>query len=580
LAALAGCDKTETVTRAVNLHDVPTCAIAPGTFGQYTGTGDYEPAVFPNQSMLIATDDPQPIDGVPSNVQSLALKVEEAPVWQGVTRVAPSGDVDMLVLPSDTACSLVGSAGFEAGMVLAAASPRTLIAMGATIKQVHPSFRVDLETGRVNAMTHGIAKAPTNAATAALGDGRAMVIGGLVDGVAQSDIAIYDDAIGDFEATTFPLQTARAHHGAAMLANGDVLVAGGTGANGLVAATERIFFDGSQWRTSEASTPALAISRNDPFVLQLAGGNILVAGGTNASLPVDTLELFAPDGTSLPSVKFHAQPLEAYVALEGGGALYVGAPGASDPPDFQRAWFITSSGSALAVTPDVTSTLTDVKLFPRAGGGALLWTGSTWVAFDPWAGMLPLDDPPSGGPDVISPIASADPGSRAWVAPDGSVMLWRDDVRNAFATDDAYLTLASGLKNLAPDFFSPQTFDDARGLDLDSGATVYVADARYLDFTVAVDSIGATDSPPLVVLRTPGSEIAVGGGSCPYPPVAGPSHVYVARRGASVFYSLGGIDTPCATIAPSARVSVGIRGGGAGSHVLNFSVARADAALH
>ena len=578
---LAACDKTETVLRSVNLDDLPSCKIEPGTSGFWVATGDFAPAV---QTVPLATDQPQTLAGVPADVQSLALvATKDVSTWQGVTLVPPSGDVDVLLLPNAQACSLVGKVGFSDAMPFAAVSPHTMIAIGGSLGSSRPSFRIDLDTGRVAQMTVGIKKVRDHAATVALGGGLAVVTGGISEGVAQPSAEFFDEAAGDFDPNVLTLAEERADHGAVALASGDVLLVGGKGANGLIAATERLHFDAptATWRSSEGATPNLVPPRVDPLVARLADGTVLVAGGTDAGgAPVADVQVFSADATQSPSqnVSLLARAREAMVALDGGGALFVAAPDASDPPDFQRAWFVTA-GAATAVAHDVTAPLDDPRLFPRAGGGAWLWTGSTWLAYDPWTnGFSRPADAPTDGPEAGAPSASSEPGLRAWVESDGSVSLWRDSIRNAFATDGAFLGPTSGTTSLAPASQPAPAFDAVTGLALGAGDTVFVSDARFLDVNVDVDTI---DTPPRIVLRGPREEIEVGGASCPYPAaLAGPLHVHVERRGAFVSYTLDGLLEPCATMPPNLRVSVGIRGGAALSHALDFSVARADAALH
>ena len=266
--------------------------------------------------------------------------------------------------------------------------------------------------------------------------------------------------------------------------------------------------------------------------------------------------------------------MHAFVALDGGGALLVTA----DPNTPAQAWFISPNASpALVATLGV---VTDVKLFTRAppdsstsGGGAVLWTGSAWLAFDPWSGTFSaIAASPSQGPDAASPIASADPGLRAWVSTDGSVSLWRDSVRNAFATDDVFLSAQTGTSLVAPDTIPGPAFDTQQGIALGAGQTVFVSDARYLDVDVDVTVSGA--SLPLVVLRSSTGEIEVGGQSCPYPASASVSAVHVLRTGPLVQVAAGGAFSTCATMDPSTRVAVGVRGGTSGSRAKDLHVTR------
>ena len=575
LLAAAACDKSETVTRVVNLHVLPSCPIPPNTFGAYTATGDF---AAESQSTLLPTDETGlTIDGIPQDVQSLSLDVETTPHWLGVTLVPPTGDLDVLLLPSDEACGLNTKVTYGDGMIFGAVDAHTLLVSGAAqLNQgtLPKTYLVDLDTGKASAMTIGLHTPRLRAATAPFGDaGMAVVaagVGAVGNPVLEPDAEVYDPATGDFSPHTIKVAN-REDFAAVTLASGDVLLVGGRDGNGLVPACQRIVWnpDPASWTASDAGMPI--VTRVSPYALRLADGTILVGGGfDDAGVPVPDVVYYSADATTqIGTTSLVPRTKHAFVALDGGGALFVQAPDPTDDPnDFQRAWLVTP-GVATKITPDITTQLDDVKLFPRAEGGALLWTGTEWLQFDPWTGFAQASPAPSSGPDTPA-LATPDPGLRAWVAQDGTISLWRDSVRNAFATEGPYLTASSTTNLLAPDTFSTPTFDPVAGLALDAGQSVFVSDARYLDVTVDVDA--PSGDLPLVVLRALGSEIEVGGSSCPY--VAASTHVHVERRGANVSYSLGSAPVPCGTIAPDARVSVGVRGANAGSHALNFAVVR------
>jgi hypothetical protein len=555
------CTRTETVTRFVNLHATGSCPVPDKTFGKYMATGDFEPLAANLAQQPLETDVAgQTIDGVPGNVKSLAVL---GTPWLGATLVPDTGDVDILLVPASSSCALNGNGvGFANQMVFAAVSSTTLIASGATVNNLLPSFVINLGTGRVARMATGMGKPRTNAAVAALGDGRALVIGGKVTSITEPSIEIFEESKGDFDATTFNLQTPRSDHGAVALVNGDVFVAGGQDVQGLVLPTERLHFDGTSWRSNQGSTPSLAQKRTSPFVLRLADGTIMVGGGLDENgVPVKLVEFFSADGTTpLQTTNVPATGTNAFVALDGGGALFVDALAP------WHAWFVAPNVS-VQITQDITALLTDVKLFAHDQGGALLWTGSAWLVFDPWSGVFSaLANAPTTGPALTSPIAFGEPGMRAWVSLDGSVSVWRDSVRNAFATDaDPYLV--TDTSRMSPDQLPAPSFTNG-ALPLDSTHAAFVSDARYLD--VAVDVEGGAH----VVIRAPSGEVEVGDGkNCAIQP-SGTLHV--ERHGAVVSFSQGGPLVPCAAIDPSARVAVGVRGNGAAR---NMVVKRLGAAI-
>ncbi len=158
-----------------------------------------------------------------------------------------------------------------------------------------------------------------------------------------------------------------------------------------------------------------------------------------------------------------------------------------------------------------------------------------------------------------------------------SVSVWRDSTRNEFATEGPYLSAAIGTTLTAPDVWPPPVFDSVNGASL-NGASVFVADARYLDVGIDVD--GDAGNLPHVVVRSASAEVEVGGPSCPFVgQVSTSTHLYVERVGVSVSFSFGGRPlVPCpgpAVFASDARVSVGVRGGmTTPPHARNLTITR------
>jgi hypothetical protein len=153
--------------------------------------------------------------------------------------------------------------------------------------------------------------------------------------------------------------------------------------------------------------------------------------------------------------------------------------------------------------------------------------------------------------------------------------MWTDAATSAlttlrFDTRGPYSTLPSSLlvtdtRELAPDRL-PSTgvvsFDSSLGgLVLEPGASAFVTDRTYAD--VAIDVAAPTGEPAVIVLRDAlGAELEVGGVSCPGAIVPGAASAHVERHGTAVTWSLaGGQKGACtAGVAPSARLSVGLRG--------------------
>ncbi|HSQ62519.1 MAG TPA: hypothetical protein VLM85_04870 [Polyangiaceae bacterium] len=575
---LAACSKGDQVTvRAVNLHAPASCPVASGSFGEYTATGDFpfDPSTTTSTPLNLSQVGAV-LAGIPADVRSLALLANsQTDLITGVTLVPPSGDVDLLVLPTARACALSANVGFVPGtpsaggllspdMIAGAADAHTMLVLGSD--KLPATFRVDLDTGQVTKMATGVGTPRKRAPLVATGGGGAIVTGGvsLSTPVTLQTAELYDPALGDFDGRPITLQKQRSDHAAVLLASGDVLLVGGQSGGTLAPELELVHL---QTRTSELLPLQLAEPRTRPIALRLADGTVLVGGGYRADgTPAGSLELVSADGRSFARA---SQPIamrarHGIVALDGGGALVVNVPGPGDGPTFQNAWNLTPEGALSPVTSILA--ITDAKLFPGADGHPVLWAGDRWLQLDPWSATQTWTaiDANSGapGPAQDSPTVSPDPGLLAWIAGDGSVMLRRLSTRNVFATDPQPY-LAASKDHLVPDRWSPtMTFDTSLFLPASTGA--FVADARFLDVTVDVDA--PSDGLPQIVLRgESGAEVDVGGASCPLvaPPL--PAHLHVERRGGQVTYRLGTATdspaTPCgsAAIGASERIAVGLR---------------------
>lgn len=135
-----------------------------------------------------------------------------------------------------------------------------------------------------------------------LGDGRVLAAGGGIEGApgwsSTASAEIFDPKLGTWTIVP-PMSVARARHTATLLANGEVLVAGGAttyhGETGSVTATAEIFDPrANSWR---AAAPMSKPRYVDGAVL-LNDGRVLVAGGwystSNSDPSHDTAETYDP----------------------------------------------------------------------------------------------------------------------------------------------------------------------------------------------------------------------------------------------------------------------------------------------
>lgn len=573
LFGAAACEKDpEIVSRVVTPHVSSRCPMADEPYGVYYAAGDFQPtADAPAQAKLFLTAGAV-LAGIPSDSRALVLDVSDknGGRWLGLGGVPTEGNVDLLLWPAGVPCGLSTSTGAVTGRMALAMDARHVLVAGGLGKDgsVPDAFVADLATGGVRTLSAGLLTPRVRGTVTLLGD-LAVVAGGVrADdlGNVLATAEVYGPAGGDFDRSPIVLSTPRVDHGAVTLVSGETLLVGGVGAGGVLGSLERI--DPSSRAAATSGMPSLKFPRTKPRIVRLASGEVLVAGGFDQQgAPVGKLEFLAPDARGLrPSTA--VVPMRArsgVVALDGGGALVVIAPEASDPPDFQNVWLVSADRS---VTPAsrVQGTLTDARLFPGTEGRPVLWTGDRWLRWDPWIeGFTVLDDAMSDpGPAPDDVVASPDLGLMFWIDGDGNVIGWRFSVRHGFVADRLPY-LVGGTALLAPDrspSLSGMAFDADLGLALPTDASVFVSDARYLDVTVDVDA--PAEGLPHVVLRTDaGGVVEVGGAECPLPVVSLPATLHVERRGAAVTFSAGKKAGTCATgVVAGTRVAVGVRGPG------------------
>lgn len=437
----------------------------------------------------------------------------------------------------------------------------------------------DLATGIVERLAFGlgarrIRPTVTPFPLASNGPSPALVAGGADpdSGAALATAEIYlpkvgaPGDIGDFADQRITLSEARSEHGAVVLSTGETLLVGGRGANGPLRTMEIV--DPTTRRARTGGIALLAVAREHPTVLRLANGEILVAGGTDAQgLEIATLEWFAPDAShpTKRTVDLVTGTRRAFVPLEAGGALAVVLPD-DGSADFKTVWVISAAGTLEPAHSMAAPTLDIVRLFPGAEGAPILWTGKRWMRWQPWVGeFAPIDPAPDRGP-TLDAIASGDSGLAVWLDESTEAMTisgFRFAARTRFDALPNPL-LVSGTEQLAPDRLagSPGSaihFEPSRGLVLGPGASAFLTDVTFADFELEVD---VTAAAPTIVLREEGgAELEVGGAACAFVEAA-TQRIVVKRRARRVRVSIdGNTERECPLeLTPNTRVALGIRG--------------------
>jgi hypothetical protein len=493
--------------------------------------------------------------------------------------------------------------------------PQFMVSGGRSVgvAQVPNTYVGDLTTGSITRLEFGPSTRRSHATItefrAALGAGTdpeapsaALVAGG---DDPESNSVVLDTAevyvpeigapgdIGDFDRQRITLSEPRTEHGAVVLTTGETLLVGGRGPTRILSTLEAV--DPATRHARTGGLALLTVPRKNPSVLRLASGEILVAGGVDASgAPIATLEWFSADASRATK-----RPLDlvtgrerALVPLDGGGALAVIIPETA-APEFQTVWLISSAGTAEPAQALDATTLDVVRLFPGSEGSPVLWTGRRWLRWSPWIGaFLPIDDAPTAGP-ALAAIASGDRGLAMWlddrVAPPGlHATGYRFSVRTPFDAVPNPL-LVQSADHLAPDRLagvpgSSLHFEPGTGLTLGPSQSAFVTDVTFADFDLDVDLV-PNDAPPIVVLRDEtGAEFEVGGAACGFGRAVR-STLSIRRRDRRVDVGVdGGSARTCPTslAAPAGtgvplRVSIGLRGASAGptSGARNLRIVRA-----
>lgn len=174
-----------------------------------------------------------------------------------------------------------------------------------------------------------------------LGDGRALVVGGVgaSDSGGVDSAELFDPSAGRWDSVP-PLSTARNAHTATLLPNGEVLVAGGSGPTCCLASAEVFNPATGLWRR----TGTMIFARNGHTATLLPSGKVLVAGGAKDAQNAvqSTAELYDPDvidpTTGERGVWAEVAPMRSYrqshhaALLADGRVLVVGGAGCDSIP--------------------------------------------------------------------------------------------------------------------------------------------------------------------------------------------------------------------------------------------------------
>ncbi|MBX3198408.1 MAG: hypothetical protein KF894_09780 [Labilithrix sp.] len=590
---------TDIEERPVIIYSPRQCPVAQSeAYSVIYAAGDFEPSIErPPTAGAFLRELGHAMTDLPKETRSLVVDISQRDLdWRGVTDIPSKGPIHVLVWRGGESCRLTRDIERRTDVALGVVGRHFIIAGGRSPSgsQVPHTYVGDLSTGAIERLEFGLntrRSNPTITSFRAPGDPEgaspALVAGGhdpesgIGDvphrAIASAEIYVpkigAPSDVGDFEQRRIDLSEPRTRHGAVVLTTGETLLVGGRGPAGPLRTMEIV--DPVTRRARNGGVALLQVARENPTVLRLASGEILVAGGLDASKrEIPTLEWFAPDASRATKrpVDLVTGQERSFVALEAGGALAIVRP-ASELPDFKTVWVISADGTLEPGLPIDPAELDAIRLFPGAEGAPALWTGRRWMRWSPWFGGF---EPMAVAPD---PAKDTAPGPRleTIASGDSGLALWLDDRGDAgfnvtgfrFATRTRYGAvpkplLMQGTDQLAPDRLagtpgSSIRFEPSRGLVLGAGASAFLTDVTFADFELSID---VTAAAPEIVLRPDrGAELEVGGAACAFAQAA-KQRLDVRRRGVRVTVGVDGApDRACPTeLEPGARVALGLRG--------------------
>src|SRR5689334_22885603 len=184
-----------------------------------------------------------------------------------------------------------------------------------------------------------------------LKDGRVLVAGGTTSGGAVSNAAeIYDPASNSWSAVAGGMTAARSGHTASRLQDGTVLIAGGQGAAGALNSLEIFAPVPAPGAFTAVTSAMLSSPRQEHAAAVLADGRVLIAGGSDGSTSLNSTDIFDPATGSIaagPAMAGARAGLSATALLNGNVLL---AGGNSGSADLNTAEIYDSSSNGISAT--------------------------------------------------------------------------------------------------------------------------------------------------------------------------------------------------------------------------------------
>jgi hypothetical protein len=307
------------------------------------------------------------------------------------------------------------------GKILAAGGTNNGVAL-TSVELYNPIAGTWASTGSVHV-------ARTLAHAVLLSNGSVLVVGGCVNdclSATTKSAELYNPIAGSFTATGSMIQ-ARAEFGVAVLANGEVLVAGGCtayDANGCLAVTSKAEIYNPATGTWTA-TGALRGARHAMTATRLPSGKVLVAGGATASMDaINSSEIYDPTAKTwtLGLKMVTARSDYASIMLGTGKVLFTGGENINGV-SIKNAELYNPSTGKFTATGNMTATREEHTAVLLANGNVLVSGGNkiTLTTQTPLA-SAELYNPATGTWTATGSMSHARSGHTSTVLHNGNVV--------------------------------------------------------------------------------------------------------------------------------------------------------------
>ncbi len=216
-----------------------------------------------------------------------------------------------------------------------------------------------------------------------LADGRILVAGGSTGTAATNAAEIFDPALNSWTAVAGGMIQARSNHTASLLADGRVLFAGGDNAGTPTASLE--IFD--PVAGSFSSVGVMSSPRTSFASAVLSDGQVMLIGGSTGSVPVSSTEIFDPLTNSVSAGPVLSAPrmshsattlLDGRVLVVGGTTLVSNADGSTTPTDLASAEIYDPATAGFSVSASsLAASRRDHAAFLLPNNNSVLIVGGT-----------------------------------------------------------------------------------------------------------------------------------------------------------------------------------------------------------